>query len=116
MRADVARCLYKFSNAPINATISVVSENGDANSIATEAVVEKDGWFSLSANGFTFSSPTLRVKLSQDQPAQEVAAPVASPVAKAAPVKKVTITCKKGKSTKKVLGTNPSCPIGYKKI
>ena len=120
MRADVARCLYKFTNAPIKATISVVSENGDANSIATEAVVEKDGWFSLSANGFTFSSPTLRVKLSQDQPAQSAAAPVASPaassVAKAAPVKKVTISCKKGKTTKKVSGTSPICPVGYKKI
>ncbi len=26
-----------------------------------------------------------------------------------------TITCKKGKSTKKVTGTNPKCPKGYKK-
>jgi hypothetical protein len=34
--------------------------------------------------------------------------------AKAAP-KKVTITCVKGKTTKKVSGVNPSCPTGYKK-
>jgi hypothetical protein len=26
-----------------------------------------------------------------------------------------TITCKKGKTTKKVKGTNPKCPAGYKK-
>lgn len=30
--------------------------------------------------------------------------------------KKVTITCIKGKTTKKVSGTNPKCPKGYKKI
>jgi hypothetical protein len=30
-----------------------------------------------------------------------------------APVNK-TITCVKGKSTKKISGTNPKCPKGYK--
>lgn len=30
-------------------------------------------------------------------------------------VKKVTITCVKGKNSKKVTGTKPSCPTGYKK-
>ena len=29
--------------------------------------------------------------------------------------KKFTITCIKGKTTKKVSGTNPKCPKGYKK-
>ena len=29
--------------------------------------------------------------------------------------KKVTITCVKGKLTKKVTGINPKCPSGYKK-
>jgi hypothetical protein len=29
-------------------------------------------------------------------------------------VKKFTITCIKGKTTKKVSGTNPKCPKGYK--
>jgi hypothetical protein len=29
--------------------------------------------------------------------------------------KKVTITCVKGKSTKKVSAVAPKCPIGYKK-
>lgn len=36
--------------------------------------------------------------------------PTAKPVAK-----KVTITCVKGKTVKKVSGTNPKCPAGYKK-
>jgi hypothetical protein len=29
--------------------------------------------------------------------------------------KKSTITCIKGKVTKKVVGVNPKCPAGYKK-
>jgi hypothetical protein len=33
----------------------------------------------------------------------------------AASIKKKTITCTKGKLTKKVTGLNPKCPAGYKK-
>jgi hypothetical protein len=38
-------------------------------------------------------------------------APSVAPVAK----KSVTITCVKGKTTKKVSGESPKCPAGYKK-
>jgi len=34
---------------------------------------------------------------------------------KASISKKTTITCTKGKATKKVTGINPKCPVGYKK-
>jgi len=101
IRSDVARCLYKFSNAPISATISIVSEDG-TNQVASTTVGEKDGWLYLSANGFTFSSPTVKVKLTQEgSPA------VAT---KAVPRK---ITCVKGKVSKVV--TTATCPVGYKK-
>jgi len=33
---------------------------------------------------------------------------------KSHPVKKTTIICKKSLLTKKVSGTNPKCPTGYK--
>ena len=98
MRSDVARCLYGFTNAPISAKISVVGEGGE-NKVATTVVSEKDGWLKMAAYGFTFSSPTISVKLSQ---------------AKAA-AKKTTITCVKGKLTKKVTAVGPKCPAGYKK-
>ncbi len=98
MRSDVARCLYGFSSAPVSATISVVGEGGE-NKVATTVVNEKNGWLKLAAYGFTFSSPTISVKLSQ---------------AKAA-AKKTTITCVKGKLTKKVTAVGPKCPAGYKK-
>lgn len=42
--------------------------------------------------------------------------PIETPSAKASPVaKKVTITCVKGKSVKKVTAVAPKCPVGFKK-
>jgi len=99
MRSDVARCLYGFSKAPISATISVIGEGGE-NRVATTVVSEKDGWLKLAAYGFNFSSPTISVKLTQTGSTSS---------------KKTTITCGKGKLTKKVTAVGPKCPAGYKK-
>jgi uncharacterized membrane protein len=98
IRSDVARCLYGFSKAPISATINVTGANGETKT-ATTVVSEKDGWLKLAAYGFTFSSPTISVKLTQTK----------------VPAKKTTITCVKGKLTKKVTAVGPKCPAGYKK-
>lgn len=38
-----------------------------------------------------------------------------APRAKPAPAKQITITCVKGKTTRKVSGTSPKCPAGFKK-
>jgi hypothetical protein len=92
-------------------------------------VGERDGWLTLSAKGFTFSAPTLRVKLSQKAdpapvkadpaPVKADPAPVkADPAPVAAPkpaAKKSTISCVKGKTVKKVTAVKPTCPTGYKK-
>jgi len=115
----VARCIYGFSTAPIQAEISITSSDGEKK-VATTIVNEKNGWLYLSAKGFTFSSPTINVKLSQEKVVAAPtptptptpsAAPSVAPVAK----KSVTITCVKGKTTKKVSGESPKCPAGYKK-
>jgi len=133
MSSEVARCLYNFSSAPIKATISVTSSTGEVQNIATELVNEKNGWLTLSAKNFTFSAPTIRIKLSQDAPISpatpvaiapatteskqpaattETKQPVAAKVIK--PAAKKLITCTKGKLIKKVSGTNPKCPAGYR--
>jgi hypothetical protein len=104
MRSDVARCIYGFSKAPISASISIVSADGN-NDVATTVAAEKDGWLSLSANNFQFSSPIIQVKLTQDAPVTP---------AKSA-TKQATITCVKGKTTKKVTAAKPVCPKGYVK-
>lgn len=95
IKSDVARCLYGFSKAPLSATISVVGDQGDT--VATTTFGEKNGWIRLSANGFTFSTKSLKVKFSQD---------------------KETIVCiskSQPSKTKKVTAYAPKCPSGYVK-
>lgn len=64
MRSDFARCLYGFSKAPIQASISVTSVDGDS-LVATTTVSERNGWIKLAAYGFTFSEKEIRVTLDQ---------------------------------------------------
>ena len=115
MSSSVARCIYSFTSAPISATVSITSENGQANA-ATTVINEKNGWLTLGAYGFTFSSPTVRVQLTQEAVAP-TPSPSPTPSAGTNPVtsKKFTITCVKGKTVKKVTAVNPKCPTGYKK-
>ena len=96
MRSDVARCLYGFSSAPISASISVISADGN-NDVATTVAGEKNGWLSLSANNFEFSSPVIKVKLTQV----------------GAKPKPVTIKCVSGKVAKSVTSLTPKCPVGF---
>lgn len=109
LRSDVARCIYGFSKAPISASISVLSADGSAQ-VSTTLLNEKNGWLTLSAKNFTFSSPIVRIKLTQDAETTPTPSASSKPVAKAA-----TITCIKGKTSKKVTAVNPKCPAGYKK-
>jgi hypothetical protein len=115
INAQVARCLYGFTDAPIQASVSVTSSDGQAR-VATTSLVERGEWLKLSANGFTFSNPTVKVKLSQEKVAP-APTPTATPtpIAKPAAAKKTSITCVKGKTTKKVTAVTPKCPTGYKK-
>ena len=135
LKSDVARCIYGFTNAPVQASISIVSESGESK-VATESISEKDGWMIFSANGFTFSNPTVRVKLTQAAPTP-TPTPTASPTPSATPtptptptptalstpsptptitkpiVKKSTTVCVKGKTVKKITSIKPICPKGY---
>lgn len=114
LRSDVARCVYGFSSAPIKASVSVMSES-DIQSVTTEVVNEKDGWMYLAANGFHFSEPSIKVKLSQELPPAPQPGITAGTASKAA-AKIITITCTRGKFKKKLTAINPKCPTGYKKV
>jgi len=115
LRSDVARCLYGFGSAPIQAKIEVSSSDGTP-TLATTVINESDGWLKMTAAGFTFSTPKIKVKLSQEISAPApTATPTPSAVAKPAAAKKTSITCLKGKTSKKITAVNPKCPEGYKK-
>ncbi|MEY4365597.1 MAG: hypothetical protein RLZZ305_941 [Actinomycetota bacterium] len=64
IRSDVARCIYKFTSAPISSTIEVIEENGTPSTAITN-VSETNGWVRLDASGFSFSAPTVRVSITQ---------------------------------------------------
>jgi hypothetical protein len=116
MSSKVARCIYGFTQAPISATVSVTSDSG-TQSAATVVVNERNGWLSLGAYNFTYSSPTIRIQLTQDA-VVDSPTPSATPppkIAIATPKRMSTITCIKGKTTKKITGVIPKCPAGYKK-
>jgi len=107
LRSDVARCLYGFGSAPIQAKIEVSSSDGTP-SVATTVITEQDSWLKMTAAGFTFSTPEIKVKLSQEAEA--------TPAASSKPlIKKTTISCVKGKASKKVTALKPKCPTGFKK-
>lgn len=95
LRSDIARCLYGLSPAPLKAEVSVVSDNGQKQ-VATTKFGEKDGWLYVGAYNFTYSSPKIKVRLTQAS-------------------SQVSIACIKGKVKKTVTGINPVCPKGYKK-
>jgi hypothetical protein len=120
IRSDVARCIYGFTSAPVQATISILS-SGTEQKIASTTFKEENGWMNFSAKNFEFSTPKLMLKLTQNSPTEQVQTPApkqsaaaAAPASKPA-AKTISITCSKGKLKKKVSGTAPRCPAGYKK-
>jgi hypothetical protein len=122
MNQESAKCIYGFNDAPIKASVSVVSSDGGVQEIATEMLTVKDGWLQLSAKNFTFSAPTIRIKLTQDQavkPVENSSSNQSKEESKASTpavsVKKIkVINCVKGKLTRKISGVNPKCPSGFK--
>ena len=105
LRSDFARCLYGFSNAPIKAAVTISYGQEGTQNVATETVSQDKAkeWIYISAKNFTFSAPTIKVKFTQET----VVAP--------APIRKTTISCVKGKVSKKITAVNPKCPKGFKK-
>lgn len=106
MDSQFARCLYGFTSAPISANIAILASDGSQTNVATEVVSEKNNWISLVARNFTFSSPTIKVKLFQDVVGTKI-------LPNAKKDLKASITCIKGKINKKIEGLNPKCPKGW---
>ncbi len=73
----------------------------------------KNDWINLRAYGFTYSSPQLAVSFKNPNP--PVVEPTPPAATKTVAAKKTSITCVKGKTTKKVTAVTPKCPAGYKK-
>ena len=117
-----------------NATISTVAEGGST--AATANVSAKNGKIVIQVSGFEYPDPMLDISLNpaytdlgkpssdgnmtvkaSDQqmstPKKSTTATSRGSVAKA---KTITISCVKGKTTKKVTAVKPVCPAGFKKV
>lgn len=118
--SKVARCLYGFIDAPIKASVSVSAEDG-ARVVETTVTGEKNGWFSLGAYGFGFSSPTIKVRLSQESTEVKTSA-----VSEESTTDEKVINsdkkngkksfCIKGSKSKPLKAGTKKCPKGYKKV
>ena len=112
-----AKCVWNLKDGVPNVSVEVQKTDGTTdNSVkVTGGLNSSTGLYEFSAVGFTFSSPKIKIKLSapptkDGTPTVTQAAPAAAPAK--ATVK--TISCVKGKITKKVIGANPKCPAGFK--
>jgi hypothetical protein len=84
--------------------------------VGTSTIKVYQGWVYIKIADFTFSSPTFRIKAIETKQVEPAPIVTATPTPSAKPVvKKTTITCVKGKITKKVTALTPKCPSGYKK-
>ena len=114
--SKVARCIYGFSEAPITASVSITRETETVN-ITTSSLTERDNWLRLSVAGFTYSSPQIKVKFSQETPrAQASPTPTVAPIEVETPPKtklKNSVTCVKGKKSVTVT-KKKDCPKGFK--
>lgn len=120
INSDFARCIYGLRNVPLTATVSVIGSEG-ANKIATSSFSVGADWINFNVSGFTFSSPLIKVQLSEAKKDLAEATPLEigpAPALESVISKvnnKTSITCVKGKVTKKVTAVKPKCPTGYKK-
>ena len=125
----LAMCLYGNTGIPLSATVRIIADGQLKESIVSTEVVRQEGDFlSVRIAGFTFSNPSIRVKFEYGKEVtkptfsastkESMATLTPTPKVGSEAVKKITkttITCVKGKATKKVIAVNPKCPSGYKK-
>jgi hypothetical protein len=116
-------------------SISVTDDTGERQVVSSTAVI-KDGKLDIKVSGFHYSAPKIQVRPATSAELDPTVKPTPTPTAigdpvgaiggnptptpTASPTKKPsvaksTITCVKGKLSKKVTAVKPICPKGYKK-
>jgi hypothetical protein len=117
MPIETAKCLWGVDlSKAVSATVAATyPELGISELVTTTSKVEGK-FFKVSASGFHYSAPVIKVKVEQEKAITPTPTVEPTPTAtiKPVPIQK-TITCVKGKVTKKVKAVAPKCPAGYKK-
>jgi hypothetical protein len=100
---DVANCIWGTSSLGMGASISVITQEG-IKQIATTSMGKSNGQLNFAASGFHYSTNKIRISMGVKFQNSSTNSP-----------NKSSITCVKGKQTKKVTAVKPKCPAGYKK-
>ena len=103
---EMAKCRWGDAVSSARAEVQIVNSDGKT-SVTTLAATTENGNLRFNIAGFSYSSPTIKIRMGKD-----IKAPIAEVVAK----KLIAIKCVKGKTVKKVVGVKPVCPSGYKKV
>jgi hypothetical protein len=114
---QMAQCLWGVDlSKQSKAQFSITYNEGGRQEVQVLTANLDGDTYSLNVSGIHLSSPTIGIKLNSPSipttPAPSASATIA-PVVQ--PSKKITITCIKGKVTKKVTAASPKCPAGYKR-
>ena len=121
----LAKCFWGLDVSSNTKARVIISYPGSGEEAVVETVVTlfQKGVFIVQATNFTFSSPTIKTRILQQNPILDSSPKVpineaenttGAAVTKSG-AKKTSITCVKGKITKKVVAVKPKCPSGYKK-
>ncbi len=112
IRGDFIRKIWNIEPKYLSRVEVTVEYNANDTSAATSTTkyITAEDKIEIKAYGFHYSSPQIKIKFPQAAFIKPAAQPGPAPTVK----KKATISCIKGKVTKKITGANPKCPTGYK--
>lgn len=110
---SLAKCLWTIpSNSISRLDVEVFYDQNNERQVVTLLQSSTEKSIKLIANNFHYSSPTFAFKLPK---AEKTIAQPKTAQPSGSQSKKV-ISCSKGKVMKKVIGSKPECPYGYKKV
>jgi hypothetical protein len=112
---NYAKCLWNIEPNKLSSARVKLTYSDGTPIVGTSTLKSRDGWLYLNVYNFTFSSPTISIKLENTSPQTPTPTPSPTAIQGVASVKKTTITCAKGKANKQVTAVKPKCPAGYKK-
>jgi hypothetical protein len=116
LNPQVAKCIWGENLLGAKAEVSVVSDSGEAQ-VVTSTFIFNDDAAIFEVSGFHYSAGIINMKLVVQNDAKPTSTPVVEKVTNPPTIKPklITITCVKGKLSKKVTAVSPKCPAGYKK-
>jgi len=109
MNAKFLECILGVSQVPATATVGLSYGSGEM-SVTTLAVNQDKNWLRVHLDNFHYSAPKISIKFKSATPMPKTE--VNSPI-KIIKIISKTISCKRGKTVKKITSVKPVCPVGY---